>query len=431
MKNRRSQFVILVIVVLLGVVAAKYLFNSKAKSPFKDECYSSFEDFAYTVPDDTKYETRRAPIPPWEVESEVPDFRLGGSFDLLLSVAATRLGEDYTEVWVKQYPLANFYQDKLANYYQFFVYRTDTKEWKSVPAQVEGTDIYVTQIFVTHDGQLWGKNIWEFNYSSESEERPILSKYNELNGRFEPVESTRSIPNGVLDTNPLTADLPVWTETFLDSNDLFWFVVQRDAIYSFDPATSEVTRRTDLKGVYLKEAILASNGTIYIRRYPSNPANLNFSFSLEKGEFMQYDPAKDQVETVDGPNGYWPTIGNLWADHSNRLWIGAVGFRDSEGKWNRIHPHPWLYMINVSTGNFRWGSPAKIVLESSDGRLWFKRAIDEDRNWGMAWLDPNTMQGCWFTSEYTDIKEDTNHTLWMVADWSVPNKKLYKYEIKK
>ena len=81
MKNRRSQFVILVIVVLLGVVAAKYLFNSKAKSPFKDECYSSFEDFAYTVPDDTKYETRRAPIPPWEVESEVPDFRLGGSLD--------------------------------------------------------------------------------------------------------------------------------------------------------------------------------------------------------------------------------------------------------------------------------------------------------------------------------------------------------------
>lgn len=259
----------------------------------------------------------------------------------------------------------------------------------------------------------------------------MLSRYNELTGKFEPVEATRSMPNGVVDADPFTGDIPVWTETFLDSNNLFWFVVQRDAIYSFDPVTSEVTRRTDLKGVYLKEAILASNGTIYIRRYPSNPANLNFSFSLEKGEFMQYDPAKDQVETVDGPNGYWPTIGNLWADHSNRLWIGAVGFRDSEGKWNRMHPHPWLYMINVSTGNFRWGSPAKIVLESSDGRLWFKRAIDEDRNWGMAWLDPNTMQGCWFTSEYTDIKEDTNHTLWMVADWSVPNKKLYKYEIKK
>jgi ligand-binding sensor domain-containing protein len=68
--------------------------------------------------------------------------------------------------------------------------------------------------------------------------------------------------------------------------------------------------------------------------------------------------------------------------------------------------------------DYRWKSPT-ILMESSDNRLWF-----ESEN-GLVWLDPSEGKWCWFTTVQSNIVEDEEHNLWMIA-----NEKLYKYPLK-
>jgi len=79
-----------------------------------------------------------------------------------------------------------------------------------------------------------------------------------------------------------------------------------------------------------------------------------------------------------------------------------------------------IFITNIlwSGLDYRWKSP-KVVLESSDDRVWFQ----SDEN-GMVWLDPDEEQWCWFTTEKSNIVEDAEGNLWMIADG-----KLYKNAI--
>jgi hypothetical protein len=78
---------------------------------------------------------------------------------------------------------------------------------------------------------------------------------------------------------------------------------------------------------------------------------------------------------------------------------------------------------------WRYYSPPDPFLESSDGRVWFR--IDRSGDWhtlrsGIAWFNPATREGCWFTNEGTQIQEDPQQNLWMVI-----NDTLYKYDLVK
>jgi hypothetical protein len=332
------------------------------------------------------------------------------------TVLATRQVNGDTEVWVQRYPRA----EEEAQTYKFHVFQVNKQEWKTVPAGIDESQIFVHDLFVRSDGTLWGRNIASF--FSEMSYQPVLSRYNDETGKFEVVEATRAIPNGTAGRY----GQPYWTKTFLDSRGVFWFVVEGDAIYSFDVTSQTVGRHSDLSNTYEIDVYQSMDGKIYIWHYPNNPTDSMPSFKMSKEEILRFDPETSLLETIAGPEMYWPNGGNLWIDSSYRLWMGATGWRDLGGTWHEIYPRPFLYFANMNTGNFHWGSPAKIVFESSDGRLWFQRIVYEgadyeSANWGMAWLDPQTMQGCWFTSEYTDIVEDQDHNLWMVI-----NRKLYK-----
>lgn len=419
MNTQRKRLVILGVLVIfaipiwIGYSVVKYFSPTDAVIPYADdECFASFEDFAYAVSYPASSQRENIPLSQWTMVAKVPNITMDAT------VLATRKVNGDTEVWVQR----NHRNEEEAKTYKFYVYQVNKQEWKTVVAGIGDSQIFVNELFVSSDGTLWGCNV--ASSFSETSYQPVLSRYNDETEKFEVVEATRAIPNGTKDANPYTGDLPQWANTFLDSQGVFWFVVERDAIYSFDVTSQTIKRHADLSNIYVNDAYQSMDGKIYIWRYPNDPTDSMPSFKMGKEEILRFDPGTSSLETIISPEIYWPNAGNLWVDSSDRLWIGAIGWRDLGGTWHEIYPHPFLYFANLNTGNFRFGSPANIVFESSDGRLWFRRIIDEDADWGMAWLNPKTMQGCWFTSEYTNIIEDQNHNLWMVA-----NRKLYKSQL--
>jgi hypothetical protein len=68
--------------------------------------------------------------------------------------------------------------------------------------------------------------------------------------------------------------------------------------------------------------------------------------------------------------------------------------------------------------DFNTGKTAAPIIESSDGTLWFEKFMDTSGAFGQGtgWFDPETGEGCRFTIEATSIVEDSNQTLWIVAD---------------
>ncbi len=86
---------------------------------------------------------------------------------------------------------------------------------------------------------------------------------------------------------------------------------------------------------------------------------------------------------------------------------------------DQIHqPSIFITLSRESPFSSRLSTP-KILLESADGKLWFHHEN------GMISLDPKKGEWCWFTTYQSNIVEDSQHNLWMIADG-----KLYTYPLK-
>jgi hypothetical protein len=268
------------------------------------------------------------------------------------------------------------------------------------------------------DGSIWGHNVW--SSSSDYFGLPILSKFNETLGVFEFVESTNDLPSAWRDSDPRTNDIIFWSEVFLDPSGFFWIIPRKDAIHSYDPITQKSQRRADLTNINTENAVLSPDGTIYIsRELEGSPLSVP-DYEFNDGEVLSYVHETGELKVIKNPNEKWPSYGNLYVDHSGRLWLGAVGWWDTEDGWYRIHPNPLWHFIRIHFGGlYSWVEP-EILIESSDGRMWYRV-----RGRGIAWLEPKTMEGCWFTTEDTNIVEDRENVLWMTS-----NGNLYKYNLK-
>jgi ligand-binding sensor domain-containing protein len=127
-----------------------------------------------------------------------------------------------------------------------------------------------------------------------------------------------------------------------------------------------------------------------------------------------YDPKTTKIMPVQqfSPS-FFP---NVYADPAGRLWLGGLGWRDPDKiTWYQLVPSP-IFITNVQ---YEALAPMlqtpSVDLASSDGRVWFS----SDN--GMAWMDLQKEQWCWFTTYQSNIVEDAGHNLWMIAD-----RKLYK-----
>lgn len=376
------------------------------------ECIESFDAFAYNVPElsDKLFKEKILPLAPWQFETLIPD-PPQNDVQEKLGVMMARIAEGRVEIWViRSMWYGNWNGDDYIteNLVEFWIYRPDTKEWKVIPADIEDTGVWVDQLFETKDGTVWGFNKWNPSNKFPLDNIPVLSIYNEKTERFEFKRDVVEFPAALKGSNGYRN----WPIVILDQKGVFWIFIQRDALYSFDPATQVIIKHFDI--AIVQEAALAPDGRIYFKRI-----SVSLDGSLQDNKIFQFIPETGEVTSLELPLERWP-YGEIMVDQDGRLWIGTIGWRELDGTWHLMHPNPVDYFSNIYT-NPRWITPY-IILESSNRILWLQKYSDVHD--GTAWLDPQTGEGCWFTNLLVSIVEDPDHNLWLVADG-----KLYKYAL--
>jgi hypothetical protein len=393
-----------VLIILAFGIAASACNPHQTSVSANDQCIGSFDSFAYTVPDKDSSSSLAPtpPLEPWQIEAILPEEFTSVSHPFSsFSLEATRSTKDHTEIWVK-----NSYYVSDEKFYQYLVYDTFTKEWKVIPAALGNSGLFAQELYVTNDGTVWAQNFFDGNHPITNVPS-VLSKYSEEAGRFELEPAIQGIPAARIDSG----NLPHWSKVLLDSDEVFWILVDGDGIYSYQPSSQEIKRHTALPDSEIREVAIAPSGGIYFDIYPKDWTSVN----IQNDELFQFATTTGEIMAIRSPSGFWPRYGRMLVEHNGRLWLDTVGWREANGAWHRIYANPLLYFWNMKwKADYRWHTPS-IILESSDGRLWFRKRLTETKPWGMAWYDPQTGEGCWFTTEDANIVEDNQHTLRMIA----------------
>jgi hypothetical protein len=386
-------------------------------TPADGRCISSFAAFAFrTADDETGLESMSSPK--WEVQATVPTRGFEDDYYdeySRLSVALSRFIDGHQEIWITgQAWVENFMSE-----YIILVYSPTSQEWKFIPAVFGDTGLRVANLYVGSDGAIWGQVIQEtVTNDPDLESFPVLSKFNETTERFEFVEGALEIPI-IEQTNGWRSVYDNRTEIFLDHNNAFWIIVRWDGFYHYDPATQTTVMRAESDGDYIGYTALAPDGSIYFTK-PVNLTSMTMTirdwFTLPQGTLFHYFPETDEIIPVDDFEEELPVFSGLLVDHRGRLWLGSIAYREPDGTWHSVLPDPEEFLNSVK--DFNTGKTAAPIMESSDGTLWFEKFMDTSGAFGQGtgWYDPETGEGCRFTTEATNIVEDSNQTLWIVAD---------------
>lgn len=374
----------------------------------KNDCIPPLEKGAYRKFVD---QDQDSPIPgytlivpppsPWTAVEEMPEIDWEIS---RISLVVTRYSGDEIELWFKQKERAESYKIENADYYQYFIYQPSSKSWKTVPAQIENSDVFVGELFVSKDGSILGRNYWDFRLGRTY---PLFSKFNEQTNSFEFIPGSEQVKSFTSER-----DRPpfYWSEVVLDSNDIFWILVNFDAVYSFDLSTNQVNTHASLEDITVSLPVINPEAAkIYFKdvyKSPSTNNEGNFVYLIETDNVAPDFPSIEP----------WPHYRNVLVGDSGRIWYGGIGWYDQNtDEWYTIHRSEiFITMGFVDIRQNRWESP-EILLESSDSRVWYRTYN------GIAWFDPETDEMCWITTYTSNIVEDADHNLWMIAD-----DKLYK-----
>ena len=375
-------------------------------------CLPTATSFAYQTSGESQDEPEMIPVlpqQPWVIETDLPTFPDN-------SIPSTRrnwiLGAfpasyESWNIWV----LRSWSNDPTKGEYDsmdLVVYNTVTGQWTTVPAHVSEVQAITGELFMTPDGAIWARNypegfltifepphrvgLTQFN-SDPSADMPLLSKYNEAANQFEPVESTQ-IP-----ASQLAGE---WNKVLLDNEGTFWVLVQGDGIYRFSPDALAVSRHADLSSGAIRSVFMDSTNQIF--------------FSDDFSAVFRFSSATGLTEKVGGiplplDNRYNLSFHGILIDHSNRLWVGNLGWAepDEYRTWYQLFPAPIFVTRSEGSALYSQENP-RLMLESVDGKLWYQFTG------GAALLDPKAEKWCWFTTEQSNIVEDQQHNLWMVAD---------------
>lgn len=413
MKKLNKWQLLMGVILLFGFCTNDSIAQTRTSVPLDRECYQSFEDFAYWGPLNVLEESEALPLPPWEVVGSLPS-QLVEEFAIdLKTVEITRLGNGKREIW-----LSPKYQGAhVAGYW--VIYRPESQTWEIIPDHIEDLGLFVAQLFVSNDNILWGRTFRhpQREYPDNLVSISVLSRFNEITRRFELVADTSVLPL------ILTHDYPNRRIFEVDDQDTFWIFAENDGIFRYDPTTQILTAYAELPNLEVIDTALAPDGNIYFSKpFDQTGSTTRELFTLTGNPLLQFVPKTGEVTNLEMPSEDWPIFSGMLVDHGNRLWLGAIGYRESNNDWQLIHPNPETYFDHA--GDHLWAPPV-LMMESSDGRLWYSRYLDSSgRGEGTAWYDPNTGEGCMFTNVPTNIVEDSQQNLWMVV-----NDQLYRYPL--
>jgi hypothetical protein len=374
----------------------------------ESSCISPTFTFAYPLTVDKEYPLPQniTPLAPWEKISAIPSVKLPETTDdsntvfsnsyEKLSFVLGQKGKE--ELW----GFRTIYSDPpptIQNRSSLLIYNIHKKEWIESPGAFKNISQEISGLYLSSDR----KHIW-----AVSQEPTTVSVYNHEKEIFEPIKLSSS-KEGII--------------YFDKVNDRFWLFEEHNELYSIDPITAQLQFRTAIPAMPLlpSSVAIASNGDLYFVAASSlGPFN----------ELFKFRPDNNSLEQVNDYGVHrFGVFFSVFIDQSENLWIESQGWRDNGGVWHKLFTSPVFVGeeasgVEISDSKRLTMQTAYIIFESSDRRLWF-RAIN-----GISWLDLQAEQWCKFTTyglyDNVSMLEDSQHTVWMIAD-----QKLYKYPLVK
>ena len=380
------------------------------------ECIRSFQELAYTRPDLYPQIDLVLPSAPWKIEAKIPLQKIEDYWVFETQVVTSRSVNGKSEIWLVKDLIPTDESSQL-NTNIFLIYQPETQSWETISGEIEGSGLLAGDIFVTSDGSVWGKTVWDTIHERANLEKvPALSKFNESTRRFEFVIGVLEIPWTLFSYGSFP-----WPEIVLDNNDVFWIFAENDGIYRYDSVAQKTEKQADLLGLDVTQTALSPDGNIYFKVYSEKIYSQESFFQLLDGMLYQFIPETKEIVSLKIPEEPWLVFSGMLVDHDNKLWLGAIGYRELDDTWQLIHPDPKNMFVGAGDA---YQSPPFLMLESSDRILWYRKFLDDARADGTAWYDPRTGKGCMFTNLAANVIEDAKQQLWLVADG-----KLYKLEL--
>ena len=376
-----------------------------------EHCLETFDTFAHRLMLE-RSDVLALPGPPWQTVDALPEV-LQDSSTIFSQMAATREVGDDVEVWVSGF--AN-------NEPVFALYRVNTRDWEIIPRTLDDPALSIDELFVMRDGAIWGQVTLTATPAAQSV--PVLSRFNESIRRFVTPRSMMrfNVPDEQIYYYGLW--VPPWPLIRSDTVNGLWIIVHFDGVYFLDARNGSIDRIVPFSDRAFRDAAADSQGNLVVATYPhpdftKTTADL---FSITPDMLWWINRVNLDIVALDRPVLRWPGFRGMALADRGRLWLGSTGFREGDGRWRLIHADPVSYFAHA--GEESTIAP-RLMLESSDGRLWFRKSLDAGPSVeGTAWYDPQSGAGCMFTNYPAIVMEDSYQRLWLVA-----NHRLYGYEL--
>ncbi|WP_420631656.1 hypothetical protein [Candidatus Leptofilum sp.] len=405
MGKTKKKFILLTLVGFFVALFVYRSFQPISTLPLDDQCIASFDTFAFTFPD--RYGPTQEvilPLHPWEAITTLPEVEdlPAGRVSGKLEVETVRHNNGNREIWV-----SNPRSDKG---FVYLVYFEGAKEWLQIQMEFKGWFYPEESLHISRENSVWKIRIFDGQI--------LLFVFDDDSKRFIEQQVVTIPPEWRLKTKSLRRNVFDNIQTLWDENDTLWIFSSNDAVYNFDPATQQLNRLASLEG-YATFSDLASDfkNEVFFDAYDDQTVS---------GTVLQYNISTNELAEVSLSK--MPGSSVSLVDLNGNFWLGnSYGYRTPEGNWKRLNPNPinfWWHMDFLD--DWRYYVPPTPVQQTSDGRIWF--VINRSQEWntlrsGIAWFDPNTEEGCWFTSEGAQIVEDSQQNLWVVIENT-----LYRYE---
>jgi hypothetical protein len=362
----------------------------------RHQCLGDFNEFAYGYEVEPEGDFHFVyPLPPWKLVRELPDD--GNYWTLGKTKHNNKL-----EIW-----LVKSYENQGHEHDEIVIFVPSTSEITMFPLESNQKGIAFFRIYFFDDGMIWGKNELDSNDQNLSEGIPLLSKFNREERRFIVDENSPVISNQLSDIT--YQNLDVWP----DSENTFWYFLPEKGLYRYDPASGTTDNMLQLMDFKVMHETMDGEGNIYF---------MGTHNDIDHWNIYRYSTSDDELKVITSLESLFSRH-RIFVDHNGQIWLDLVKKIDPSGKQTILHPDLETYHeIVVKNPGHSYIDPAEVFFESSNGYLWLsKRGYNIQ---GMAWYDPKSGKGCWYTNRRGGILEDDNHHIWYVADHY-----LYKLEL--
>ena len=381
-----------------------------------NKCISFEEDFAFLESGPEKNilaDDAFVPLAPWELVTTIP----GQS---KIDFARTKNGS--IELWIRNsvkpesfIPEPIIEEGHLISYTgleeRLLIYHTENNTIEEIsgafddvlsPTGVVRSRLVPSGIYLGDSGKIW--KLTRYIEHKETE----IGVYDEEVQKFQPLAFSTNLPRAAT--------------VFDKQREVFWAFGGAggpNKIYSIDPISLEIKEHVSFPSgsISIEKGIaISSSGNIFFITI-----NGNQRWDQSSYDVFKFNPSKNTIESIRNKHPqlwyriYFEPFFVIFLDKNENLWIGTQAWVTPAGEWYKILHIPLILRSGLV---YDRGDPS-IVLESSDNRLWI-----EFPN-GMAWLNPQKGEWCWFTTYRNNIKEDTNGNLWMIA-----GEELYKLPAK-